>query len=95
MTDSTTSKGWMPKLNFNEAGKDPIEASVCANAMRRHAQLFIDAKTKGYSQWFAGKLNNVLDALSWDWHREDNKLTSILCLNFPQQNKTEQNNLRN
>jgi hypothetical protein len=45
----------------------------------------MDANIKGYSQWFAGKLNNVADALSWDWHSDDNKLTSILCLHFPQQ----------
>jgi hypothetical protein len=88
MTDSTTAEGWMQKLNFDKSGEDPIQASVCADAARHHAKLFMGANIKGYSQWFAGKLNNVLDALSWYWHRDDNKLTSILCLHFPQQMPT-------
>jgi hypothetical protein len=85
MKDSTTAKGWMQKSNFDESGKDPIQASVHTDAARHHAKLFMDANIKRYSQWFAGKLNNVTDALSWDWHRNNNKLTSILCLHFPQQ----------
>jgi hypothetical protein len=85
MTDSTTAEGWMQKSNFNESGKDPIQASVHADAARHHAKLFMDANIKGYSQWFAGTLNGVADALSQDWHRDDNELTSILHLHFPQQ----------
>jgi hypothetical protein len=75
----------MQKSNFEKSGKEPIQASVRADAARHHAKLFMDANIKGYSQWFARKLNNVADALSWDWHRDDNKLTSIFCLHFPQQ----------
>jgi len=45
----------------------------------------MDADIKGYSQWFAGKSNNVADALSWDWHQDDAELTSILRFYFPQQ----------
>ncbi len=78
----------MQKLNFNKSGEDPIQASVCADAARHHAKLFIDANIKGYNQWFAGKLNNVADTLSWDWHCDNNELTSILCLHFPQQMPT-------
>ncbi len=74
----------MQKSNFDESSKDPIQASVHADAARHHANLFMNANIKGYSQWFAGKLNNVANALSWDWHRDDNELTSILCLHFPQ-----------
>jgi hypothetical protein len=88
MTDSTTAKGWMQKLNFDKSSKEPFQASVCADAARHHAKLFMDANIKRYSQWFARKLNNVADALSWDWHRDNNKLTSILCLHFPQQMPT-------
>ncbi len=88
MTDSTTAEGWMQKSNFDKSGEDPIQASVCADAARHHAKLFMDANIKGYSQWFAGKLNNVADALSWDWHHVDSKLTAILCLHFPQQMPT-------
>jgi hypothetical protein len=78
MTDSTTAEGWMQKLNFNESGEDPVQASVRADASRHHAKLFMDTNIKGYSQWFAGKLNNIADALSWDWHRDNNEPTSIL-----------------
>ncbi len=46
MTDSTTAKGWMQKLNFDESGKDPIQASVCADAARHHAKLFMDTNIK-------------------------------------------------
>jgi hypothetical protein len=40
MTDSTTAQGWMQKFNFNGAGKDPIQATVCASAAHHHAQLW-------------------------------------------------------
>ncbi len=85
MIDSTTAEGWMQKSNFEKSGKDPIQVSVCADAARHHAKLFMDANIKGYSQWFAGKLNNVTNTLSWDWHSNKKELTSILCLHFPQQ----------
>ena len=45
----------------------------------------MDGSIKGYSQWFPGKKNNIEDTLSWDWHRDDNKLTSILRFHFPTQ----------
>ncbi len=85
MTNSTTAKGWMQKSKFSKVGKAPLQATVCADAACHHACLFMDAKIKGYSQWFAGNLNNVADALSWDWHQDDKELTKILRLHFPQQ----------
>ena len=88
MTDSTTAEGWMRKSNFDEVGEDPVQASVRADAAHQHARLFMDAEIKGYSQWFAGKLNNVADALSRDWHQDDEELTSILRIHFPQQMPT-------
>jgi hypothetical protein len=88
VTDSTIAKGWMQNSNFDKSGKDPIQASVRADAARHHAKLFMDANIKGYSQWFVGKPNNAADALSRHWNRDDNKLTSILCLHFPQQMPT-------
>ena len=48
----------------------------------------MDAKIKGYSQWFARNLNNLTDALSRDWHLDGKELTSILRLHFPQQTPT-------
>jgi hypothetical protein len=90
MTDSTTAEGWMCKSNFNEVSKDPVQATVSTATTRHHAILLMDAEIKGCSQWFAGKLNNVADALSRDLHQDDNELTSIpiLCLHFPQQMPT-------
>jgi hypothetical protein len=85
MTDSTTAEGWMQKLNFNKSRKDPIQAFVCADAACHHAKIFMDTNIKGYSQGFVGKLNNVADALLWDWHCDNNEFTSILCLHFTQQ----------
>jgi hypothetical protein len=31
----------------------------------------MDAEVKGYNQWFAGKLNNLTDTLSQDWHQDN------------------------
>ena len=66
MTDSTTAEGWMRKSNFNEVGDDSIQATVRADPACHHARLFMDAEIKGFSQWFAGKLNNFADALPRD-----------------------------
>ena len=88
MADSMTAEGWMRKSNFEEVGEDPVQATVCADAACQHARLFMDSEIKGYSQWFVGKMNNVADTLSWDWHQDDNELTSILRIHFPQQMPT-------
>jgi hypothetical protein len=64
MTDSTTAEGWMKNLNFSKAGNDPIQALTRIDTARKYTQVFLDADVKGYSQWFAGKRNNVADALS-------------------------------
>jgi hypothetical protein len=40
---------------------------------------------KGYSQWFAGKSNNIADVLSRDWHCNKKELTFILRSHFPKQ----------
>jgi hypothetical protein len=37
MTDSTTAKGWMKKLNFSKAGDGPIQASTFVDAARKYA----------------------------------------------------------
>ena len=59
MTDSTTAEGWMRKSNFLEPDNNPIQVTTQVDAARKYA-------VKGYSQWFAGKSNNVTDALSRD-----------------------------
>jgi hypothetical protein len=85
MTDSTTTEGWMKKMNFREAGNNPIQASTRVDTARKYAQVFLDADVKGYSQWFAGKRNNVAGALSREWQRTNKNLTSILCSLFSNQ----------
>ncbi len=52
---------------------------------RKYASIFMNANIKGYSQWSAGKSNNVADALSRDWHRNEKELTFILRSHFPEQ----------
>ena len=66
MTDSTTAEGWMKKSNFVEPKEDPVQATARIDAAQKYASIFMDANIKGYSQWFAGKENNVADVLSWD-----------------------------
>ena len=82
MTDSTTAEGWMRKSNFDKVSEDSVQATVRTDAARHHARLFMDAEIKGYSQWFARKLNNVANTLSWDWHQDGKELTSILHIHF-------------
>jgi hypothetical protein len=85
MTNSTTAKEWMKKSNCDKYSNDPIQVTTCVNAARHYAQLFMNRDIKGYSQWFAGKRNNVVVALPRDWHRDNNKLTSILYFHFSKQ----------
>ena len=85
MTNSTMANGWMKKLNFNKAGNNPIQTSTRIDVARKYTEVFLNADVKGYSQWFVEKRNNVTDALFWEWHRTNNKLTSILHSLFPNQ----------
>ena len=69
-TDSTTSEGWTRKTNFREDGEEPIqEATVRIKIARSHATRLL--KTTSKTTWFAGKENDVADALS----RETTKMT--------------------
>ena len=67
MTDSTTSKGWLQKSNFREE-TNFIQASVRIQVARDHAQRYLDLGIKNFKQWFPGRLNNVTDSLSQDFH---------------------------
>ncbi len=75
----------MRKSNFVEPDDDPVQATAQVDAARKYASIFMNADIKGYSQWFAGKLNNVADALTRDWHLGDNELTFTLRSHFPEQ----------
>jgi hypothetical protein len=85
MTDSTTVEGWMKKSNFVKPNNNPIQTTACVDAARKHASIFMNADVKGYSQWFARKLNNVTDTLLRDWHCNEEELTYIICSHFPEQ----------
>jgi hypothetical protein len=85
MTDSTTAEGWMRKLNFSKHGVNPVQARTWVNAARKYTKIFMNADVKSYSQWFAGKRNNVADALSREWQRTNNELALLLRSLFPNQ----------
>ena len=78
MTDSSTSEGWARKTNFKEDGDEPIQATVILQVSRGDAERMMEARVKNYSQWFAGKNNDVSDALSRDDDRSDEEITIIL-----------------
>jgi hypothetical protein len=74
MTDSTSSKGWMQKMNFKE-DKNGIQATIRIEVAQSHAAWFMDHRIRKYSQWFRGIENNVADVLSQDMDRSDDELT--------------------
>ena len=65
--------------------EEPIQATVRLEVARGDAQRMMESGFKKYSQWFAGKFNDVSDALSRDDDRTDDKLTSILRSFIPLQ----------
>ncbi len=88
MTDSSTSAGWLHKINFREFtsnDKDLIRSQVPIGTAQHHATLFLKAGIKEYSQWLPGKENNVANALSCDFNRSPCELTKILCKTCPSQ----------
>ena len=69
--DNTSLLGWLRKSNFTA---DFEQASHFALA-RHFAILMADASRCHFSQWFAGKENNVADLLSRDHKQSDALLT--------------------
>jgi hypothetical protein len=84
MTDSTTSKGCTRKTNFKE-DHDGIQATIKIQVAREHATRLMTHKIWEYSQWFPGRINNVVDALSQEKDRLDQELTQILFTHVPLQ----------
>jgi hypothetical protein len=74
----------MIKSNFVEPNSNPIQAMAHVDAARKYTSIFMNADMKGYSQWFSGKSNNVVDALSRDWHHNKEELTLYFMLSFLQ-----------
>ena len=70
MTDSSTSEGWHKKTNFKtdpidaDCEFDPEEAQVHTKISRHFAEICVENKLVHFAQWFAGKENDVSDALS-------------------------------
>ena len=85
MTNSKIADGWLRKSNFTKMGEDPIQASVRIKAARMQATLFMSLRLKSYNQWFEGKRNKVLGALSCNNDRSDDELTLIIKLSCPTQ----------
>eukprot|EP00956_Cyclotella_meneghiniana_P001492 scaffold1687_cov40-Cyclotella_meneghiniana.AAC.3 len=91
MTDSSTSEGWHKKTNFKtdpveaDCEFDPEEAEVRTEICRQFAELCVKNKLVHHVQWFAGKQNDVSDALSRDDDRSDEELTRLLYLHCPEQ----------
>ncbi len=73
------------EIQLGKHSNNPIQATTHDNAGRHCTQLLMDTDIKGHSHWFAGKWNNVAEALSQDGHRNYNRLTSILHCHFPKQ----------
>ncbi len=63
----------------------PSKHRLASMQQENARKYFLDADVKGYSQWFAGKRNNVVDTLSLEWKRTNKNLTSILHSLFPNQ----------
>jgi hypothetical protein len=85
MMDSSTSVGWLRKINFREfigENADPVQSRVRINIARHHATLFLETGIKEYSQWFPGQENNV--ALR-DFDCSDDELKKNLCESCPSQ----------
>ena len=78
--DSSTSKGWSKKTNFPEDIEHPIQATVKMEVARSHAMRMLENGIKDHSQWFMGKLNDVLDALSGDFDQSDKGRPPLLLI---------------
>jgi hypothetical protein len=85
MTNITTSKGWLRKMNFSELKEDPIQATVRLEVARMHAMHYITHSIREYSQWFPGEANIVANSLSCNNDRADSKLTNLLCMHCSSQ----------
>jgi hypothetical protein len=55
MTNSTTSEGWLHKMNFSELKEDKEQATVRLEVVRLHVTHYITLGIREYSQWFKGE----------------------------------------
>ena len=79
--DNTSSLGWLRKSNF---AADEEQASHSALA-RHFALIMAGASRCHFSQWFAGKENEVADLLSRDHDKSDDSLTAYNSFVFAAQ----------
>jgi hypothetical protein len=78
-TDSTSTAGWLRKSNFDDA--EPLHLELA----RATATMIMSHESCLYSQWFAGKENDVADSLSHDHHLSDAALLALLLSSVPEQ----------
>ena len=85
MTDSTTSAGWMRRSNFAEKNDSEAQVRLKRIISREHAWRYFTFDVREYSQWFPGRLNDVVDSLSRDFHLDTHTLTIFIQKFFSEQ----------
>jgi hypothetical protein len=80
-TDNTAAMGWLKRSNFNPDGEQKVQLALA----RQLANRLLENKICLSSQWIAGHSNCVADALSRKFELEDNDLTTLIKLTYPQQ----------
>ena len=87
MTDSNTSARWLRMSNFTDSSEEECDTHIACklDLACNHTLQLMDNKIKEYSQWFAGDKKSVSDALSRDFHLNDNEPTHLLHSYFPSQ----------
>lgn len=74
--DSSSATGWIARSSFGD--EEPLHLAI-ARAM---ASYLMEHRIAHYAQWFPGKENLVADALSRDFHLDDNALSSLIANRF-------------
>ena len=83
-TDSFTNEGWLRRSNVMKSTESNLQTREKLKWARDHSSRTLDDELKEYSQWFPGKENEVVDALSRDDHISDQQLTFLLFSIIPQ-----------
>jgi hypothetical protein len=73
-TDSSSASGWLRNSNFSDKEDEAVQLTTA----RKLAELLILSESSLYSQWFPGKLNNISDSLSRNFHTPSSNLAFLL-----------------
>jgi hypothetical protein len=79
--DNTTALSWLRKSNFNDSGFESLKGLKIA---RHLATILADYSVKHSAAWVPGKVNEIADSLSRDFHLSDIELTSFISSTCPQ-----------